>query len=154
MGPTGSSGSAGMDNLATSNFLNGVEFIIAGDPVTFNGPVVSGGSGITLSGADLATFTLANPGNYFIEFVGLPTSSGGGGANQVQLNGLFAGVQAKLNGNLVGPVAKAIVGGNPVILQTIIQVASPGSQLQIVVSGLPLIFSVGNSATITIIKLS
>ena len=91
------------------------------------------------------TFQLNDTGHYSVQFVG-----------QTTVLSALGGVQFTLNGTGVGPTMTLVTGGQPFVLQAIIStigVTLPAT-LQVVVSGLTVSLSTGNSATIVIQKLS
>ncbi len=126
-----------VDNLFTySTVATPFVEVLAGTPLTFNGPVLVHGTAITELNS--STFLLTKPGHYLATFVGYNLSISADGV-EFRLNGVSQGLP---------------IEGSPLVLNQILNVTTVPTTLQVVTAGIGLIFKTGTAATLSIVLLN
>src|SRR5690606_5378705 len=101
-------------------------------------------SGTAISQTSTTTFTLSEIGHYHVSFVGSSLATS-----------LLGGAVVRLNKTTnVDPAFTLLSAGAPIVLQTVVNITSVPTTLQIVITGLAVTFGSGKSTTIYIQKVS
>ena len=131
-----------LDHISSFNSSESTTTLLAGEPVPFSTNQTSFRTSIVQTDSD--TFTIGETGHYRVTAV-LQTDFS---------TSVDGGVTLELNGVPIGPQRSIVDLGGNLVLDEIIEVSTVPSTLEVVATGLGLTLAVGDSATITITRVS